>query len=405
MESSTISALILFLIVSPIKDFDGLIFIFFVSVAASISKFLLAPRKKHIFNPVAISLFVAPFIFDKFASWWVGVSPMLPFIAIGGFLIIKKLRRWDLILGFILAVFLTLKPANWILTAKDTTLIFFMTVMLTEPLTTPPTKILRIIYGAIAGFLFYKLSPETALVLGNIFSYIVSPKWRLALELKSKKQIGSGLYDFIFKTDQKINFTPGQYIEFTFGHSSPDFRGNRRYFSLANSPTEKEIRVGMKLGSPPSSFKRSLLNIKKHQKILAGQLMGDFVLPKNTKKKLVMVAGGIGITPFRSMLKYLIDINQERDLVVLYSVRKASEFVYKDILSDAKKKLGIKTIFVETAKDGRFTKEDLYSKIPDYQSRTFYISGSHGFVEGFKDILKSLGIPFYRIVTDYFPGL
>jgi ferredoxin-NADP reductase len=284
--------------------------------------------------------------------------------------------------------------------------------MLTEPLTTPPTRILRIIYGALVGLMFAPqihigsiyTTPELALIIGNIFSYLVSPKYKLVLTLKEKIKLTDDIYDFVFVPDKQISFTPGQYMEWTLEHPKSDDRGNRRYLSLASSPTEKEIRIGVKVGYPSSSFKRGLLALTPGQKIVAGQLIGDFALPKDPNKKLVFIAGGIGITPFRSMIKYLTDTNQRRDIVIVYSSSLSSDFVYKNVFNEAQEKLGIRTIYVDTQTQGHMDAARVAREIPDYKDRTFYISGSHGMVNSFGEILGNLHIPAGQVITDYFPG-
>lgn len=404
IESSLISALILFLIVSPPGKIEDVIFLATISVLVSLGKFVLAVDKKHIFNPVIIALFVGGVIFNKYASWWVGNILLFPYIFIGGFLIVKKTRRLDILIGFIAAVLITSNPSTWTAVIKDATLLFFASVMLIEPLTTPPTRMLRVLYGGLVGILFYNQSAEVALIIGNIFSYLVSPKFRLMLTLKQKTQLTTDTYDFIFGVDKKIQFTPGQYMEFTFDHKNPDSRGNRRYFSLANSPTEKEIRLGIKIDSSPSTYKQNLLELKSNQKIAAGQLMGDFVLPKDVSKKLVLIAGGIGITPYRSMIKYLVDTNQKRDIIIVYTVSNKNNFVYKDVFTIAQNKLGIKTVYVDSHTQGHIDALRLAKEIPDFRERYFYISGSRNVVSGFKEILKDLNIPKNKIITDFFPG-
>jgi ferredoxin-NADP reductase len=140
------------------------------------------------------------------------------------------------------------------------------------------------------------------------------------------------------------------------------------------------------------------------EKIVAGQLIGDFTLPKDSNKKLVFVAGGIGITPFRSMVKYLVDKNEKRDIVVIYTASSVGDFVYQDVFREARERLGIKTIYVDSKTQGRIDAARLSGEIPDYKSRYFYISGSHGVVSGFENILRDLQIPRSQIITDYFPG-
>lgn len=422
VESVYISALILILLIAPPKGLHDVVNLGWAALLTIASKYIFVINKKHIFNPVAIGVAITALTLGYSADWWVGSVSMLPVVFVGGYLIVRKIKREYLVLSFLLTAVLTISILSFISgnnpiatlqkVFMDTPIIFFAFVMLTEPLTTPPTKNLRIIYGAIVGFLFapqlhvgsFFTTPEIALVLGNIYTYIVSPKIKLMLHLKTKTQLTPDTYDFIFDLAKPIKFTPGQYMEFTLPHPSPDSRGNRRYLSLASSPTENEIRLGIKFGNPPSSFKRSLLNMAPNQTITAGQLIGDFTLPKDPTKKLVLVAGGIGITPYRSILKYLVDTNQKRDIVVVYTASDADQFVYKDVLDEAQQKLGIKTIYVNTKIQGHLDANGILKQIPDCRERMFYISGSHGVVVAFESVLKNLGIPKKQIVTDYFPG-
>ncbi len=403
-ESWIISALILGLIITPPTSLQGAFFLGWAAVLMVSTKFILAIAKKHIFNPVAASVVLTSIFIGQSASWWVGTVSMLPIITIGGFLVVRKIRRWDLVLSFLIAALITVKLGDWGRSITETPLIFFSVIMITEPLTTPPTRILRILYGVLIGLLLYFKTPEIAIVIGNIFSYIFSPKYKLILKLRQKIRLTPDTYDFVFATDGPINFRPGQYMEWTFEHSNPDSRGNRRYFTLASSPTEPEVRLGIKFGNPMSSYKYNLLPMKTGDKIAAGQLVGDFTLPKDPGKKLVFVAGGIGITPFRSMLKYLIDIGQRRNIVVIYTAKNEYDFVYGDILRLAQAKLGIRVIYNSSDKNGHLGSEELAGLIPDFRDRTFYLSGSHSMVEGFETILGSMGVSRRRIVEDYFPG-
>jgi len=410
-ESWIISALILGLIIAPPKTLHQAIFVGWAAVLMVTSKFVLAIDKKHIFNPVAVSVAVTAFAIQGSANWWVGNVAILPIMVIGGFLIIRKIKRWEMVLSFLAVALILIGPGRWVRSIADTPLIFFAAIMLTEPLTSPPTKTLRILYGVLVGLLFAPqmhigglyTTPEIALIIGNIFSYIVSPKYKLMLRLKEKIKLTPDIYDFVFTPDKQINFIPGQYMEWTLEHEKPDGRGNRRYLSLASSPTEKEIRIGVKVGSPPSSFKKKLMALTPGQKILAGQLIGDFTLPKDPNKKLVFMAGGIGITPFRSMIKYLIDTNQRRDIVIFYAAASENDFVYGEVLRQAQDKLGIRTIYA-TSDKGRIEASMISSEVRDFRDRTFYLSGSRSTVTLLEAILKKIGIPGNQIVQDYFPG-
>jgi ferredoxin-NADP reductase len=278
------------------------------------------------------------------------------------------------------------------------------------------------VYGAVVGCLFASplhigqvfVTPELALLIGNVFSFLMSPKARYLLRLEARTQLAPDIYDFRFTSDRRLRFRPGQYLEWTLGHSRPDSRGNRRYFTIASSADERDVRIGVKCHPAASSFKRSLLAMRPGNEIVASQLAGEFVLPANRREKLVFMAGGIGITPFRSMIRHLLDHNEERRITVLYSNRTAPEIVYTDVLEEARNRLGIKTVYTLTdprsvppdweGGTGRVDAEMIASTVPDYHERTFYLSGPRSLVVGFEEVLRNIGIPKSRIKTDFFPG-
>lgn len=432
LESVYITALILSLIITPINNFNDLPFILGAAVFAISSKFILAIRRKHIFNPAAFGVAASAMVLSNGASWWNGTAWIMPFVSLGGILIAKKVQRFSLVLSFLftsLLIFLGASVFNGndlILVFKglilDAPLLFFAFVMLTEPQTTPPTKMKQIVYGSLVGLLFalpvrlgmFTITPEIALLAGNIFSYIVSPKEKLLLKLKEKIQIAPDIYDFVFGLEKKFNFLSGQYMEWTLGHSYPDNRGNRRYFTIAASPTENNLRIGVKFYPNPSSLKKTLLSLKRGSEIIAGGLVGEFTLPKDPGKGVCFIAGGIGITPFRSMIKYLLDISEKRDIILLYSNKSASDIVYKDIFDKASEKLGIRTVYTLTNKvnvpkswKGRVGYIDanvIKEEVPDYKDRIFYLSGPHSMVDAFVDTLHAMGLPGNQIKLDFFPG-
>jgi ferredoxin-NADP reductase len=254
-----------------------------------------------------------------------------------------------------------------------------------------------------------------AILIGNVYAYIVSPKSRLVLRLKEKVRIAPDIYDFVFAPTRKFSFAPGQYMEWTLGHDNVDSRGNRRYFTLASAPGEHHLRLGVKFYKNSSSFKKAMLAMEKGQEITAAQLDGEFVLPRDPRQKCVFIAGGIGITPFRSMLKHLLDNRQKRPITVFYANKTADEIVYKDVLDRAEQELGIKTIYSLTdaqklpanwaGQVGRVSPQVIRATVPQYKDCLFYISGSREMVDSFKSILKGLGVSGSQVKTDYFPGL
>jgi len=435
-ESVYITAFILAMIItprSPSQYFSaGSAIFLWAGVWAMASKYLLAIRRRHIFNPAALAVAVAAFTLNQEASWWVGTRAMMPFVLLGGVLVARKLARFDLILSFLAAecavtLGTALAKGADVLSAggqllADSPILFFAFVMLTEPSTTPPARAPRIFYGVIVGFLFAPFlhvghvysTPELALLAGNVFSYLTSPKAGYRLKLEGVTQLAPDIHEFRFSGAGKFRFRPGQYLEWTLRHSRPDSRGNRRYFTIASSVDEPEVRLGVKFYPAASSFKRALLAMKPGSEIAASRLAGEFVLPADKREKLVFMAGGIGITPFRSMIKSLLDRNEQRPITVLYSNKSAPEIVYEDVLEEARERLGIKTMYTLTDADrvppgwlgatGRVDAEMIAKIVPDYRERTFYLSGPRPLVVGFEKSLRSIGIAKSRIKTDFFPG-
>jgi ferredoxin-NADP reductase len=396
------------------------------------SKYILAIRRKHIFNPAALAVALSAFTLNRAASWWVGTLAMMPFVLVGGLLVARKIARFDLVLSFLAAACAvtlgaSLAKGTGVLPAArqffaDTPILFFAFVMLTEPLTSPPARTPRMLYGAMVGFLFTPSlhfgrvysTPELALLAGNVLSYLMSPKARYVLKLEARTQLARGIYEFRFTADRRVRFRPGQYLEWTLRHSRPDGRGNRRYFTIASSAAEREVRIGVKFYPDASSFKSSLLAMRPGDEIVASQLAGEFVLPEDKRAKLVFMAGGIGITPFRSMIQHLLDHDERRAITVLYSNRTAPEIVYGDVLEEARRRLGIETVYTLTDANGvppdwqggtgRVDAEMIAKTVPDYRERTFYLSGPRSLVVGFEEVLGNIGIPKSRIKTDFFPG-
>ena len=428
-ESVYITALILALIVDPVAvtDLKGIGAVAFASVWAISSKYILAVGRKHLFNPAAFGVALSALLLDQPATWWVGGNPwLLPLVLIGGILIVRKLRRADLVATFLVvalaAVLATTEPARYAEAFRETLgsspLLFFAFVMLTEPLTAPAQRWPSIAFAAIVGFLFapdihigsFYFTPELALLAGNLFAYAVSPKGRFVLTLERIEQTAVDSYDFIFRSPRKLAFQAGQYLEWTLGLDRSDNRGNRRYFTVASSPTEKSVRLGVRFYPLSSAFKRALGRMKPGAKIHASQLAGDFTLPSDPSIKIAFLAGGIGITPFRSMLQYLVDRKEARPITVLYGTERQENIAYRDVLGSARRELGIRTYHavangaVRGQYSGYIDASLVRLTMPDYLERTFYISGPQAMVKALRQKLLAMGVSRSKIKVDYFPG-
>jgi ferredoxin-NADP reductase len=429
MESSLITALILFLILAPIDSTASAFNLVLAGAISSASKFIIAVNGKHLFNPAAFAAAAMSLTGLHPVTWWVGSSALWPFTLVLGFAVVWKIRRVPLFAVFavtcivVQVVIFMLANQPFATNLKHalfaSPLIFLATIMLTEPATMPPRRNMQMLFGALVALLYVTgwelgpivIYPEVALLVGNIFAYIVSPKFRVRLQLKEVQRISDRVYDYVFEPERSFNFIPGQYMEWTLPNVPYDSRGNRRTFTVASSPTESEVHLGLKYYDPASTYKASFFNLKPGDTIYASQLAGDFTLTGNEHKKLAFIAGGIGITPFRSMVKYLTDNNLQSDIVLLYVVGKAEEFAYVKLLLEAAT-AGIKTIPIVTDLSHRSSgvitaklRPELISElIPDYAERMFYISGSNAIVDATQDYLHELGVSRRNILTDHFSG-
>lgn len=432
LESATITGLILFFLLWPIIQPVDVFFAILVSASSMAGKYILAIRKVHIFNPAAFGVFILGLLGNGNGIWWAGSLYLLPFVTCIGLCIVRKIRRAEMVLSFLVVSLLTLSiqalvnnqhiPQILALSIASGPLIFFATIMLTEPLTSPPRRRQQLLFGGLVG-LMYGLNfqigplfstPELALLIGNVVSFTISNKQRLILTLKEKNPLCVDIYDYVFIPSQPVSFIPGQYLEWLLPHERIDARGNRRYFTIASSPTEPYIHLGVKIPKDKkSSYKATLESMKEGDTLIASQLAGDFILPNDTTKKLVLIAGGIGITPFRSQIKYLVDRKEKRDIVLLYSASSSDGFVYKDLLDDAKS-IGVRAVYSITKQHnvppkwngsvGYITKDMIKEVVPDYKERYYFISGPQSLVDSYKQILEELSISKRYITTDYFPG-
>jgi ferredoxin-NADP reductase/Na+-transporting NADH:ubiquinone oxidoreductase subunit NqrB len=429
-ESSIISLLITFLIVAPPVDKKEVAWIVLTTFFIIASKYLVAYKHRHIFNPVAIGLVLVGILQFTGVTWWSSSRFFTPLLLIVGIFVIRKVRRETLFFSYIVAAVITTTVYALVQVVSITEMIvthvlswpllFLGIFMVTEPLTTPPTKHTQMIYGGLVGALssvpislppFYS-TPELALCLGNIFSYSVSMRARLYLTLKERVLLAKDTYEFIFSTTEKVPYNAGQYMEWTLPHDRVDMRGMRRYFTIASNPEDKDLRLGIKYFEGGSTFKKTLMSLQRGEHLNAAAISGDFVLPARSGEEFVFIAGGIGITPFVSILRSLMAQEERKTITLFYANKTEEEIAYKDVLEAAKQKLGLQVVHILADKEhlrsdwagetGFLTEEILRKYVQEPTHKTYYLSGPPGMVGAYTTMLKRVGVK--RIHTDYFPG-
>lgn len=199
-----------------------------------------------------------------------------------------------------------------------------------------------------------------------------------------------GVKTFWFQPERPARYIAGQFTEIFLPHSA-DERGQRRWFTLSSSPSEELLAITTKFADDGSTFKKQLGGIEPGTELNLAEPMGDFVLPKDPTIPLLFVAAGMGITPVRSMIKWLLDTKQKRDIRLIYTA-KPEEAAFMKLLKD----YGLK---VETIKP---TANQILERAD--QHRRIYLSGPEKMVETYYKKLKHAGVAENRLVADYFPG-
>ncbi len=210
-------------------------------------------------------------------------------------------------------------------------------------------------------------------------------------------QLTNEIYSFWFDTEKPINNVPGQYIEVSLPHNHPDSRGTKRWFTVYSSPTENQLAITTRIKTNASTFKQALLELKPNQEITYTEPMGDFVLPIDKAKPVIFVANGVGITPVRSIVKWLADSHNSSNIKILYSVRSSDDIIEHQLFDNFKAEYSV-------ADNDKNILQELLRLNNQKPNALTYISGSPTFVANVSDTLQHNNIPKNQIVTDSFSG-
>jgi ferredoxin-NADP reductase len=229
-----------------------------------------------------------------------------------------------------------------------------------------------------------------------------------------KEQVAEKTFSFFFdRGGADFDRLPGQYIRMILPHESPDTRGTSRFFTVASSPTKDEIMITTKVIE--STFKKTLASLVPDQEVNFFGPLGSFVLDEKDVKPKVFLAGGIGITPFHSMLTYASEKSITTPLALFVSFSKTEEMIfYTELTEIAKSHPNIKVIYTITRPEeskeswtgetGRISME-LVKKHVSIKDVTFFVTGPGAMVDGTIAMLKEAGISEEeQIRKEVFPG-
>lgn len=231
-------------------------------------------------------------------------------------------------------------------------------------------------------------------------------------KITQKEEIAQGTLMVTFEIlGQEPQFKAGQYFFLTLPNLMyPDDRGPKRHFSIVSSPNEKGV-LTMATRLSDSGFKKTLQELPIGSEVEVGPIAGSFILPEDFNQPLVLVAGGIGITPFMSILKYVAEEKLPANITLIYSNRnQASTAFLKEIEEFSKKIPNFKLVLTMTEDehwngekrmvDARFLKE--YTS--NLKNPQFYVVGPPAMTEAVVGEVKKVGIVDQNIKIEKFTG-
>lgn len=221
----------------------------------------------------------------------------------------------------------------------------------------------------------------------------------MKLTLIEKRNETDNVKTFVFKSGTPLKWIAGQYLIYSLEHKNKDLRGKMRFFTISSAPFEKYPTITTRIFEKPSTFKKNLNNLKIGAKIEAKGPDGDFII-EDYSKNFVFIAGGIGITPFISILRQLDHDNKKVRITLLYSNKNKNVIFKKDLekLKERNSELKINYIFSPDRIDKKLLNNFVNKNI------IFYVSGPDPMVEEIEKTLTTLGIDKEYIKSDYFSG-
>ena len=435
-ESALITGLLLWFLYFPATDTTGLAWLGLAALLATASKYLIVWRGRHVFNPAAAGVVLLALLVwalgqpasAPYTTWWIGSEVLFWWVVAGCLVVLWRLRRFAHSLLFIVVAAALLvwagtdqgqtTTAALESTFYSTAIVFFACVMLTEPLTLGPRRRHQLIAAVAAAFVFtlpvtayaagyvVHVDPigntwEAALLVANLIGFAFGQRGT-RLEYVGQRPIGDETVELTFRPQRPLKFVPGQYVELDLGPSGApsDQRGLRRMLSISCAPGG-DVTVAVRVPEKPSHFKQALLGLAPGQVVRASSVGGDFVWG-SAKRPLLLVAGGIGVTPYLSQLRA--ERADGADVVLVYGTT-AHELPYAAELAGT----GARVVVVSEEPPTNLpehwkhvaspfiTADIIREAVPDQAGRRAFISGPPAMVDALR-----LALP--RARTDHFAG-
>lgn len=257
---------------------------------------------------------------------------------------------------------------------------------------------------------YYWITLGIITLLSFLHSRVINPLWpRLhPYIIESVHSPATRVHTITFEQNLKHHFTysPGQFLFIKF--LSKGITGEWHPFTISSSPSEENIKISAKESGDWTSTLGALMP---GDRALIQAPFGRFSFTNlHTKRNLVFIAGGIGITPFRSMLKYVHDTNlQEHKVQLLYANRTRHDIAFHeefDQIQETNKNISILHVLSDDptwpGEHGRIDENCITKHVTEIVEKEFYICGPPPMMAAIKNTLRTLGVPRNQIHTEEF---
>jgi ferredoxin-NADP reductase len=235
----------------------------------------------------------------------------------------------------------------------------------------------------------------------------------LQAKIKEKREVAKGTLLVIFDLlGREVDFEPGQYFFVTLPDIGyQDERGLRRHITVVTSPNERGV-LGLCTRLRDTAFKRTLAELPVGADVEVEEPKGTWVLPKETDRPYVFIAGGIGITVFRCMLRYIAEEGLPHRVTLFYSNRDRESAAFLDELAElegANPRLRVVLTMTDDPEwegetrrvDADFLRDHVDG---DLGSFVYLIAGPPALVEAMEKVLREAGVPEEQVRPERFSG-
>jgi ferredoxin-NADP reductase len=232
--------------------------------------------------------------------------------------------------------------------------------------------------------------------------------------LLQRQEVAQGTMAFHLAKPKGFDFRPGQAFEIQLpGADSASGEDRKHAFSIVAAPHETELMFATRMRD--SAFKRALATLPLGTELSIDGPFGSLTLHKKAERAAVLIAGGIGITPFMSMIRHAVHTRSSQPLALLYSNRRPEDTAFLAELqahAQALPSFALHATMTDMAHSSqpwngataRIDADFVRGKVSDLPAPVFYVSGPPNLVQAMRGVLEQAGVDEDDVRSEEFYG-